>query len=254
MPNHGASKQGGGSTTTVGGGSSGAKAGNGQTINGLPVGPETNPAPFGRSPVPPNNPMLPPDLAQANLATVASAPSTGPFTFPPNGNTAQWPDMCTVTNTPQLHALLAPITAVTSTEGQHAHMIGGGGGQTVNNSDCKFHLSTTFDQGANGAGGDSYVEIQVYSADSGAAQTWQMAKQQQQQLAPQHPEQWATYQLPGGVQCFDDGNSLQCLQGDVDYWVSGQKTTGGDNFGADQDAWLDQILIPLAAKFGSEIH
>jgi hypothetical protein len=59
--------------------------------------------------------------------------------------------------------------------------------------------------------------------------------------------------LKNGVQCFDDGSELQCLKGDVNFWVSGQKVTGGNFFGADQAVWVDQIQVPLAEVLGAEL-
>lgn len=196
---------------------------------------------------------LPPSgTKDVNQGRVAAAPRVGPFKFTPNGSPSTWPNACQLTNKAQLHALEPSITGVISKSGQKAELLFSGK-VTPHNTDCKFTLNTSFEPKDEG-GVDSWVEIQLSEIDSDAPSSYQQQLADQQKLAKKYPAQWADYaHLKNGVKCFYDGNELQCLKGDVDYWVLGQKVTSGDLYSVDQAVWLDQIVIPLAEVLGAEL-
>jgi hypothetical protein len=198
--------------------------------------------------------LLPPNADDVDQAAVSAAPRLGPFTVDPNAGPSTWPDACTLTNAAQLKALFPAITGVSGTQGQKANIIGGSGGQTPNNTDCQFNLTTTFDSG-NAGGPPSFVEINLQEIDPDSPTIWQQSQQQDDSPASQNTGQYALYSnLPGGVSCFYDGTELQCLKGDFDYWISGMKNTGGNFETVDQAVWIDQIELPLAEVLATELQ
>lgn len=87
-----------------------------------------------------------------------------------------------------------------------------------------------------------------------APSIYQEDQRQQAGSATKYPAQYANYpNLPNGVSCFDDSNDLQCLKGDVNFWISGQKVTGGEHSDVDNGVWIEQIELPLAEVLGSEL-
>jgi hypothetical protein len=197
--------------------------------------------------------LLPPNSSYVNSARVAAAPQLGPFKINPNAGAAGWPDACTLTSAAQLEALFPAITGLSGTPvGTKAEILGGG--NTPHNSDCQFNLTTTFDAAADESGVPSWVKVSIEEIDTGAPQAYQTAQQQQAAGAAQYPAQYANYpDLANGLSCFTDGNELQCLKGDVNFWIEGQKVTGGNFETSDQADWIAQIELPLAEKLGAEI-
>jgi hypothetical protein len=197
--------------------------------------------------------LLPPNDKDVNQARVTSAPRVGPFTINPSGPPSGWPDACKLTSVPQLKALEPSITGLRGNPvGSKAELLGSGH-TAPHNTECQFNVKTTFQPQDYGSTG-SYAIIQIEAIDTGAPALYQDALVAQKGEAHKYPAQYADYpDLKNNVQCFDDGTELQCLKGDVNFWVSGQKVTGGNNFGADQAVWVDQIEIPLAEVLGAEL-
>jgi hypothetical protein len=197
--------------------------------------------------------LLPPNAGDVNQASVAAAPKVGPFRIDPNAGPAGWPDACKLTNVAQLKALFPAITGLSGAPvGTKAQILGGSGGNTPNNTQCTWNLTTKFDPPGY-SDTPTHVEIQLEEIDSDAPSIWLQEQQQQAAQATKYPAQYANYpHLAGGVACFDDGNELQCLKGDIDYWVDGQKVTGGNYTGSDNAVWIDQIELPLAEVLGAE--
>lgn len=153
--------------------------------------------------------------------------------------------MCTFTNAGQLRALDPQITGLKGKPvGTKASIIGGNGGNTPHNTDCRFNLTTKFDT-ADTATAPSYVDINLTGATQLAPSTFKQDEEGQAKKTYPH--------LPGGASCFYDGQMMQCLKDDNLYYVSGIKDTGGANFQADQTKWLTEILLPLATKLGAEL-
>jgi hypothetical protein len=198
--------------------------------------------------------LLPPNDKDVNQARLASAPKVGPFAINPSGPPSGWPDACKLTSLPQLKALEPSITGLRGNPvGSKAELLGTGHA-APHNTQCQFNVKTTFQPQGYGSTG-SYVIIQIEAIDTGAPALYQEALTAQKGEAHKYPAQYADYSdLRNSVRCFDDGTELQCLKGDVNFWVSGQKVTGGNNFGADQAVWVDQIEIPLAEVLGAEIR
>jgi hypothetical protein len=198
--------------------------------------------------------LLPQNDRYVNQAAVAAAPKVGPFPINPSAGPSAWPDACTLTSLAQLKALDPAITGLSGNPvGTKATELGSGG-NTPNNTDCKFNLTTTFDPSDESAGVPSYVDVSLQEVDSGTPTQYQQDQQQQAGSAAQYPAQYANYpNLPNRVSCFDNGNQLQCVKGDVYFWISGQKVTDGDKSGVDNAAWIEQIELPLAEVLGSEL-
>jgi hypothetical protein len=197
--------------------------------------------------------LLPPNDKDVNQARVASAPKVGPFAINPNGSPSGWPDACKLTSLAQLKALDPSITGLRGNPvGTKAELLGTGG-SAPHNTECQFNIKTTFQPQGYGSTG-SYVTVQFEAIAPGAPDLYRQELVTQKGEAHKYPAQYADYpNLKNGVQCFDDGSELQCLKGDVNYWVSGQKVTGGSFFGADQAIWVDQIELPLAEVLGAEM-
>ena len=197
--------------------------------------------------------LLPPNDDDVNQARVMSAPKLGPFTINPNGSPSGWPDACKLTSLAQLKALEPSITGLRGNPvGTKAELLGTGG-SAPHDTECQFNLKTTFQPQDYGSTG-SYVTVQFEAVDPEAPALYSEALAGQKGEAHKYPAQYANYpNLKNGVQCFDDGSELQCLKGDVNFWVSGQKVTGGNFFGTDQAVWVDQIQVPLAEVLGAEL-
>ena len=185
-------------------------------------------------------------------ALVTAAPVAGPFKINPKAGPSGWPDVCNLTTAAQLEALDPAITGVVGDPvGQKAKMLGGSGGMTPNNAECRWTLTTKYDA-TYGAGSNSDIDISFWEIDSGAPATYQHALADAQANAKQYPAQFGSYQnMPGGASCFYDGNELQCLKGSVDFWITGSKFSGAGM--TDHVTWIREILLPLAEKLGSEI-
>jgi hypothetical protein len=197
--------------------------------------------------------LLPPNDNDVDQARLAHAPKVGPFSINPNGAPAGWPDACKLTSLTQLKVMEPSITGLRGAPvGSKAEILGTGH-SAPHNTQCQFNLDTTFQPVGYGSTG-SYVTVQLEDVGTGAVYAYRQALAGQKGEAHKYPAQYADYpDLRNGAQCFDDGNELQCLKGDVDFWVSGQKVTGGNYFGADQAVWIDQIQIPLAEELGAEL-
>lgn len=168
--------------------------------------------------------------------------SLGPFTISTAGGPKAWPDVCTFTNTAQLRALDHQITGL---KGQPVGTKSAltSGGNTPRNTDCKYNLTTSFDT-ADTADNPSWVTISLVSVNQYSASSFQ---QDAKSGVKKYPH------LPGGANCFYDGGLLECLKGDIVYYVNGVKSTGSNNFNADQAKWLTEILLPLATRVGAEL-
>jgi hypothetical protein len=197
--------------------------------------------------------LLPPNDNDVDQARVAAAPRLGPFAISPAGSPSGWPDACKLTSLVQLKALDPSITALRGAPvGTKAELLGTGH-SAPHNTECQFNLKTTFQPPDYGSTG-SYVTVQFEEIDSGAPALFREALTGQKGEAHKYPAQYADYpNLKNAVQCFDDGTDLQCLKGDVNFWVSGEKVTGGNFFGADQAVWVDQMQLPLAEVLGAEL-
>ncbi|HTT88544.1 MAG TPA: hypothetical protein VMF65_03260 [Acidimicrobiales bacterium] len=197
--------------------------------------------------------LLPPNDGDVDQSRVASAPRVGPFTINPNGPPTVWPDACKLTSLAQLKALEPSITGLRGKPaGSKAELLGTGH-TAPHNTQCQFNLKTTFEPQGYGSTG-SYVIVQIEAIDTGAPALYREALTAQKGEAHKYPAQYADYpNLKNSVQCFDDSTELQCLKGDVNFWVGGQKVTGGDYFGSDQAIWVVQIEIPLAEVLGAEL-
>ncbi len=197
--------------------------------------------------------LPPPNASGVDAAAIAAAPTLGPFKIDPNAGPSGWPDACTFTNAAQLQALDPQVTGLSGAPvGTKASVIGGSGGNTPNNSSCKFNLTTKFDS-PDSAGQPSWVEVDLQTVSTDAPQSFQQEHQNQAAQAPKYPAQWADYpSLPGGASCFYDGNELQCLSGNVFYYVLGQKVVSSGGGSADQVRWINEIVLPLAEKLGPE--
>lgn len=98
------------------------------------------------------------------------------------------------------------------------------------------------------------MQVNIEELDPGAPAQYAQSLHEQAAQAKKFPAQYADYPaLRFGVRCFYDGNELQCLKGDLSYWISGQKVTGGTDTSADQAVWIDQVELPLAEKIGAEV-
>lgn len=177
--------------------------------------------------------------------TGGNAPAVGPIKISSSGDPKTWPDVCTFTNLAQLRALDPQITGLKGQPvGTKASVIGGGGGNTPRNTDCKFNLTTKFDT-PDTASNPSWVEIDLTSVNEFVPSTFADAEKTSAKI---------TYaKLPGGASCFYDGSMMQCIKGDIFYYINGIKNTGGENFQADQKKWLTEIMLPLATKLGGEL-
>jgi hypothetical protein len=196
-------------------------------------------------------PFPPPDASGVNQAAVTAAPAVGPFKINYKGGAAAWPDACDLTNAAQLQALNPQITGVTGTPvGRKAHLIGGPGGLTPHNADCQWNVTTTSNNDPSSV--LSHVDVSFFELDSGAPGTYQRALAEKKTSSAQYPTQFASYQnLPGGASCFFDGDALECLKGNVDFWVAGLSFTNGIT---DHVHWINDTLLPLAEKIGYEIQ
>jgi hypothetical protein len=197
--------------------------------------------------------LLPPNDGDVNQSLVARGPKLGPFHIKLSTSFAGWPSACNLTGLLQLKALEPSVTALDGAPvGSKAEILGSGA-NTPQGTSCKFDLKTKFDpQGYSRT--PSWVEISLQGIGSGASTSYQQSRAEQKAMAPKYPAQYADYPaLKNGVKCFDDGNELQCLKGDVRFWVSGQKVTGGNLSGVDQSVWIDQVEIPLAEVIGAEL-
>ncbi len=197
--------------------------------------------------------LLPPNDHDVNQAACGIGAQGGPFTINPNGSPSGWPDVCQLTTLAQLKALEPFITGLRGNPvGTKAELLGTGR-SAPHDTECQFNLKTTFQPRGYGSTG-SFVIVQFEAIDTGAPALYREALAGQKGQAHKFPAQYADYpNLKNGAQCFDDGNELQCLKGDVNYWVGGQKVTGGNYFGADQAIWVDQIQIPLAEVLAAEL-
>jgi hypothetical protein len=218
----------------------------------LPVGAETG-FPFGwvmdegtKIPLPPAND------ADVNQARVAHAPRHSPWRIELAAGPKAWPNACAFTNAAQLHELFPAIVGFEGKPiGTKAEILNTGG-NTPNNTDCQWHLKTTFQP----AGWTTYssVEVDIEELDTGAPSNWGQSLAQQRSQAKKYPAQYAYYpNLKYGAKCFYDGNELQCLKDDFDYWVLGQKVTGGQQPNSDNVVWIDQVELPLAELIASEV-
>jgi hypothetical protein len=195
--------------------------------------------------------LLPPNDADVDQARVAAAPKLGPFHIHLSASFAGWPSACNMTSLAQLKALEPSITGLQGKPSGSKGEILGSGGKTPHDVECQFNLRTSF---APAGYTPSWAQINLEEIDSGAPASWAQELSGQKSQAHKYPAQYAYYpNLRNGVKCFDDGNELQCLKDDADFWVSGQKVTSGNFSGVDQAVWVDQIEIPLAEVIGAEL-
>ncbi len=217
----------------------------------LPVGAATG-FPFGwvkdggvKISLPPRN------TADVDQARVATAPRVGPFRVNVNAGEKAWPAACSLSSAAQLHGLFPAILGYKGKPvGQKGENLGSGS-KTPHDIQCTFNLKTSFDP--QGYTTPTWVQVSIQGIGPGAASEYTQSLQQQAAQAKKYPAQYANYpSLEHGVKCFYDGNEIQCIKGDLSFWVLGQKVTGGSDSTSDQMVWIDQIEIPLAEKIGSE--
>ena len=221
----------------------------------LPVG--AAPAgfyPFGSYAITGGRLSLPPhNTADVNQARVAAAPAAGHFSVDMAKGFAAWPSACSLTDVAQLKVLFPAVTglegAPVGAKGQE--MVSGK--MTPRDVQCRYKLKTTFQPSGYGTV-FSWVEVDIEQVGPASPQAWAQGLSQQRGMAKKYPAQFAYYPaLKGGTRCFWDGNELQCLKGDFNYWVLGQKVTGGTNTSTDGMVWIDQLLLPLAEKVATEV-
>lgn len=178
------------------------------------------------------------------LAAVASAPAVGPFAINKAASPASWPDVCTMTSAVQLKALDPMITGLKGAPAGTRQQIAGTASKVPHNNECQFNLVTTFDQ----PGSNSHVEITI-EAISPTEPTLYQQSHGSDAPASVHKN------LPGGARCdFDGTSTLDCLKGNIEYYVAGTRGTQvGTTLGDTADAWLKQIELPLAAKLSTEL-
>ncbi len=195
--------------------------------------------------------MPPRNTADVDQARVPKAPRVGPFHVNINAGEKAWPGACSLTSAAQLHGLFPAILGFRGKPvGQQGENLGSGS-KTPHDIQCTFNVKTSFDPA--GYTTPTWVQVSIQGIGAGAASQYAQSLQQQAAQAKKYPAQYANYpSLDYGVKCFYDGNEIQCIKGDLLFWVLGQKVTGGTDSSADQMVWIDQIEIPLAEKIGSE--
>lgn len=196
--------------------------------------------------------LPPPNDADVDQARVAKAHKLGPFHVQMSRSFAGWPSACSVSNAAQLQSLIAGVTGLRGKPVATKAEILGSGGNTPHPTDCKWNLKTTFDDSSQSV--PSYVEVSFEEIDPGAPATWRQELKDSHSEAKKYPAQYAYYSgLPHGVACFYDGTELQCLKGDFDFWVTGEKFTSGSYPSADTAVWIDQAELPLAEVVADEV-
>jgi hypothetical protein len=197
--------------------------------------------------------LLPPNDSDVNQLLVARASAAGPPHPRLSARSAGWPSACNLASLAQLEALEPSITGLEGPPVGSKAQSPGPGGSTPQNTTCRFDLRTTFAPRGH-AQTPSWVEIGLEETGSAALTSYQKSLAQQKAMATAHPAQYAAYPaLENGVQCFDNGNELQCLKGGTFFWLSGRKVTGGNLSGVDQSVWVDQLEVPLAEVIGAEL-
>ncbi|HET9060390.1 MAG TPA: hypothetical protein VFN61_10755 [Acidimicrobiales bacterium] len=195
-----------------------------------------------------------PNINDVNQAAVKTTKKLGPFVFSLSKSFAGWPSACPLLNGSQLHHLFPAIVSLHGAPVGTRAEIMGSGKKTPRPTDCEYNLNTTFEPAGYG-NTVSWVDVSVQGADSGTPQIWNMSWQQQKSTAHKYPEQYAYYpSLLGGTRCFYDGNGLECLKGDIDFWVGGDKVTDGNFQTVDEAMWLDQVVIPTAEVVAAEVR
>lgn len=195
--------------------------------------------------------LLPANDSLVDQARVAHTPRLGPWKVNLAAGVKAWPNACNLTNATQLHDLFPGITGLQGKPLGNKGEELGSGASTPNNVECKFNLKTTFEPSGYPP---SWAQVNIEEVDSGAPSNYAQSLAQQKSSAKKFPAQYADYpNLSHGVKCFDDGNELQCLKDDFNYWISGQKVTDGSNTSVDQAVWIDQVEIPLAELLGAEL-
>lgn len=199
--------------------------------------------------------LQPPNLNDVAQGLVKTTKKMGPFVINMSKSFAGWPNACSLINVNQLRHLFPAVKSLhgapVATKGE---IIGGTGGKTPHPVDCKINLNTTF-QPAGYGNTVSWVDVNIQEADTGTPQIWTQTLQTQKVTARKYPAEYASYpSMLGGTKCFYDGNGLECLKGDIDFWVDGQKVTGGILSSVDQAVWIDQMIIPVAEVVASELR
>ncbi|MGI8417926.1 MAG: hypothetical protein ACR2P2_17330 [Nakamurella sp.] len=169
----------------------------------------------------------------------------GPFKISSTAGPLKWPDVCGFTNEAQLKSLNPQITGLKGKPvGKKSQIIGTGGKSTPFPTDCKFNLTTKFDT-EDTSDNPSWVIISLTIADTSGPEIF---KESMSQAVKKFPG------LPNGTTCFiDSGNLMQCLTGNILYFINGVKNTGGDNFQADQEKWVTEMDLPLAKVLATEL-
>lgn len=171
---------------------------------------------------------------------------------PTDGNPNDWPDVCSFLTGSELHRLdpTQIVSLLGRPKGSKAQLIGGNGGNTKNNTDCHYNVKTTF---TGYPGQDSYVDVSLQEADSLAPSVFREDRRTQARLSKKYPQQYAYWSsLPGGTKCYYDGTELQCLHGDVYYFVSGYMVDASSST-ASQKTWVEKALFPVAVKIGAAL-
>ena len=196
--------------------------------------------------------LLPPTDAGVDQARVAHAPRVGPFAISLAKSFAGWPSACELTDAAQLKEVFPGITGVRGKPAGSRGEVLGSGKKTPHDTQCTWSLSTKF--APQGYTTYSNLQIQLDEIGPGVPQSWAQELASQRAASKKYPAQYANYpSLEHGVKCFDDGNELQCLKGEIDFWVLGQKVTGGEYYSSDQAVWVDQVELPVAELLGAEL-
>lgn len=193
----------------------------------------------------------------AKIGNLAKVPGPGPFRISQSGNPNTWPNACTLINIAEVRALDPQVTGLSGAPvGTKATVIGGSGGNSKNNTQCKFNLHTSFDP--KDGSPPSYVAVNLQSIGPDAASTWKQEHQTYKANAAKFPDQFIDFpNLPGGTNGFWDGTEVQALHTTgsdaYNFWIAGNKAITTGSYVQAQKNWAHEIEAPLAAKLGSEL-
>jgi hypothetical protein len=189
-----------------------------------------------------------PGAAPASLSAALKVKGPGPFRIPAGKSPNTWPEVCDMLSGREIIALdPSEITGIHGKPvGTKAEILGGSGGNTKHDTQCRWNVTTHF---KSPAGNPSYVEISLQEVDSLAAAVWKEDNKSEKKASAKYPGQYADYaSLPGGTKCFYDGTELECLKGDVYFYVGGELS---QEYTYNQKPWLLHALLPIAVKVGS---
>jgi hypothetical protein len=187
-------------------------------------------------------------IAPANLAAALKVKGPGPFHITPGTSPNNWPEVCDMLTVSELvHLDPSQITGLRGKPiGTKAEILGGAG-NTKHDTECRYNVKSSI-QGY--PGDPSYVSISIQEVDSLAPPVYREDKADDAKDAKKYPGSFADYDLPGGLKCFFDASELECLKGDIYFYVSGFLD---DANSSSQLPWIEHAELPIAVKLGSEL-